>query len=39
MQGIRLASKEPWRPAGEKDGSVWLRPMTKEELAYQSANC
>ncbi|PRW61553.1 Malonyl- -acyl carrier mitochondrial [Chlorella sorokiniana] len=38
-QGIRLASKDPWRPAGENDGSAWLRPMTKEELAYQSANC
>lgn len=32
-QGMRLLVKEPWRPAGDNDGSCFLRPMTDEELA------
>ncbi|KAL4855434.1 hypothetical protein ACK3TF_003975 [Chlorella vulgaris] len=34
-QGARLASKEPWRPAGDNDGSDFMRPMTDEELREQ----
>lgn len=38
-QGIRLVAVEGWRPAGDSDGSAFLRPMTDAELAAQAANC
>ncbi len=38
-QGARLHSQEPWRPAGDNDGSTWMRPMTEEELKWQDENC
>ncbi|CAK0736733.1 hypothetical protein CVIRNUC_000794 [Coccomyxa viridis] len=33
--GMRRESQEPWRPAGEDDGSFFTRPMTDEELQEQ----
>jgi hypothetical protein len=38
-QGARLHSREPWRKAGDNDGSTWMRPMTEEELKWQDENC
>lgn len=38
-QGIRRLSKEGWRPAGDNDGSAFMRPMTEEELDEQARNC
>ena len=38
-QGARRASQEAWRPAGERDGSAFMRPMTDGELQAQAANC
>ncbi|EFN51391.1 hypothetical protein CHLNCDRAFT_141012 [Chlorella variabilis] len=38
-QGARLAAVEPWRPAGDNDGSLFMRPMTEEELRWQAENC
>ncbi|KAL4452734.1 hypothetical protein ABPG75_008396 [Micractinium tetrahymenae] len=38
-QGIRRLSVEGWRPAGDGDGSGYMRPMTEEELDEQSRNC
>ncbi|KAK9822714.1 hypothetical protein WJX81_007292 [Elliptochloris bilobata] len=35
-QGMRLAAREPWRPAGQSDGSCTLRAMTEAELRRQS---
>eukprot|EP00884_Botryococcus_braunii_P004606 jgi/Botrbrau1/14146/Bobra.182_3s0087.1 len=35
-QGMRRASGDPWRPAGNDDGSRFMRPMTGWELAEQS---
>ena len=34
--GMRRHSEEAWRPAGERDGSARLRPMTEAELAEQA---
>lgn len=39
LQGVRRASLEGWRPAGDNDGSAFLRPMTEAEMAEQAANC
>lgn len=38
-QGIRRLSQQGWRPAGDNDGSAFMRPMTEEELDEQSRNC
>ncbi|CAL5218505.1 g192 [Coccomyxa viridis] len=35
-QGMRRDSVDPWRPAGENDGSFFTRPMTEDELREQS---
>lgn len=37
--GWRRHATNPWRPAGDNDGSFWLRPMTPEELEEQERNC
>ena len=39
VQGIRRVSQEGWRPAGEDDGSGWLRPLTAEEKEEWSRTC
>ncbi|KAK9916185.1 hypothetical protein WJX75_009780 [Coccomyxa subellipsoidea] len=35
-QGMRRIMEEPWRPAGDDDGSFFTRPMTEMELQAQS---
>ncbi|EIE26124.1 hypothetical protein COCSUDRAFT_61118 [Coccomyxa subellipsoidea C-169] len=35
-QGMRRVAEEPWRPAGDEDGSFFTRPMTELELQAQS---
>ena len=37
--GWRVHAISPWRPAGDDDGSCWLRPMTPEELEEQGRRC
>lgn len=37
--GVRRLADGGWRPAGDNDGSVFLRPMTEAELAAQAAAC
>lgn len=38
-QGIRRVEVRGWQPAGQDDGSVFLRPMTQAELAAQAEAC
>ncbi|BDA44410.1 probable protein phosphatase 1 regulatory subunit 27 at N-terminal half [Coccomyxa sp. Obi] len=35
-QGMRRIADEPWRPAGDDDGSFFTRPMTELELQAHS---